>query len=166
MKLVASFPHCALYLLLQHVYRGTFVSFLVKRCHLPCYLTNICCIFICISILHPLFPITPTCLSFQTWSEMRALLRTTAPPSSPTASALRTPAHANPATIPQRTELSASNVRKYYFGLGHHFIETFGTPFTLILAWISNYLHYKVWDEIIYPLRNFSGATLDVWEIW
>ena len=26
---------------------------------------------------------------------------------------------------------------------------------TLIPAWISNYIHYKVWDEIIYPFLNF-----------
>ena len=32
---------------------------------------------------------------------------------------------------------------------------------TLIPAWISNYIHYKVWDEITYPFLNFNGA-----EIW
>ena len=31
---------------------------------------------------------------------------------------------------------------------------------TLIPAWISNYIHYKVWDEIIYPFLNFNGATV------
>ena len=35
---------------------------------------------------------------------------------------------------------------------------------TLIPAWISNYIHYKVWDEITYPFRNFNGATVEVWE--
>ena len=34
----------------------------------------------------------------------------------------------------------------------------------LITAWISNYIHYKVWDEIIYPFPNFNGATVEVWE--
>ena len=29
---------------------------------------------------------------------------------------------------------------------------------TLIPAWISNYIHYKVWDEIAYPFLNFNGA--------
>ena len=29
---------------------------------------------------------------------------------------------------------------------------------------ISNYIHYKVWDEIAYPLPNFNGATVEVWE--
>ena len=24
------------------------------------------------------------------------------------------------------------------------------------LAWISNYIHYNVWDEITYPSLNFS----------
>ena len=38
-------------------------------------------------------------------------------------------------------------------------------PFTnmaLIPEWISNYIHYKVWDEIIYPFLNFNGATVEV----
>ena len=25
---------------------------------------------------------------------------------------------------------------------------------TLILVWISNYINYKVWDEITYPFQN------------
>ena len=33
-----------------------------------------------------------------------------------------------------------------------------------MLAWISNYIHYKVWDEIAYPYPNFKGATVEVWE--
>ena len=33
---------------------------------------------------------------------------------------------------------------------------------TLIPAWISNYIHYKVWDEITYPFLNFNGATVEV----
>ena len=33
---------------------------------------------------------------------------------------------------------------------------------TLIPAWISNYIHYNVWDEITYPFLNFSGATVGV----
>ena len=28
----------------------------------------------------------------------------------------------------------------------------------------SNYIHYKVWDEITYPYSNFNGATVEVWE--
>ena len=30
--------------------------------------------------------------------------------------------------------------------------------------WISNAIHYEVWDEIIYPFPNFNGATIEVWE--
>ena len=30
--------------------------------------------------------------------------------------------------------------------------------------WISNYIHYNVWDEIIYPFLNFNGATVEVYE--
>ena len=33
---------------------------------------------------------------------------------------------------------------------------------TLIPAWISNYIHCKVWDEITYPFLNFNGATVEV----
>ena len=32
----------------------------------------------------------------------------------------------------------------------------------LISAWISNYIHYEVWDEITYPFLNFNGATVEV----
>ena len=31
-------------------------------------------------------------------------------------------------------------------------------------AWISNYIHYKVWDEITYLFPNFNSATVEVWE--
>ena len=33
---------------------------------------------------------------------------------------------------------------------------------TLIPAWISNYIHCNVWDEITYPFLNFNGATVEV----
>ena len=33
---------------------------------------------------------------------------------------------------------------------------------TLIPAWISNYSHQRVWDEITYPFLNFNSATVDV----
>ena len=35
---------------------------------------------------------------------------------------------------------------------------------TLIPAWISNYIHHKVWDKLTYPLSNFTGTTFEVWE--
>ena len=35
---------------------------------------------------------------------------------------------------------------------------------TLIPAWMNNYIHYKVWDEINYSIPNFNGCTADVWE--
>ena len=34
----------------------------------------------------------------------------------------------------------------------------------LITAMIENYIHYKVWHEIIYPFPNFSGCTTEVLE--
>ena len=30
--------------------------------------------------------------------------------------------------------------------------------------WISNYIHYTVWDENWYPFQNFNSATVEVWE--
>ena len=33
---------------------------------------------------------------------------------------------------------------------------------TFIPAWISNYIHYKDWDEITYPFPNFNGGTVEV----
>ena len=33
-----------------------------------------------------------------------------------------------------------------------------------IPAWISNYTHYKVWDEITCPFPNFNGGAVEAWE--
>ena len=33
---------------------------------------------------------------------------------------------------------------------------------TLIPAWISNHIHFKMWNEITYPFLNFNGATVEV----
>ena len=33
-----------------------------------------------------------------------------------------------------------------------------------LITWISNYIHYKEWDEIIYPFLNLNGATIEVLE--
>ena len=35
---------------------------------------------------------------------------------------------------------------------------------TLIPNWISNYTHYKKWDEITYPFTN-SKSVFEVWEL-
>ena len=35
---------------------------------------------------------------------------------------------------------------------------------TLIPPMKSNFIHYKVWDEINHPFLNFNGATAEVWE--
>ena len=32
---------------------------------------------------------------------------------------------------------------------------------TLILAWISNYIHYNMWNEITFA---FNGGTIEIWE--
>ena len=28
--------------------------------------------------------------------------------------------------------------------------------------WVSNYIHYKMWNEITNPFLNFNGATVEV----
>ena len=33
----------------------------------------------------------------------------------------------------------------------------------LMSSWISNYIHYKMWDEITCPFTNINGATVEVW---
>ena len=43
-----------------------------------------------------------------------------------------------------------------------------GLPLTagsLLLTWISNYIHFKMWDEIGYPSPNFNGCIVKVWEM-
>ena len=35
---------------------------------------------------------------------------------------------------------------------------------TLIPAWISNYIHHNMWDEITYSFPNFNGCTVEVWD--
>ena len=40
---------------------------------------------------------------------------------------------------------------------------------TQIPACKSNFIQYKVWDELIYPFLNFNAETVEVWEwitIW
>ena len=34
----------------------------------------------------------------------------------------------------------------------------------IIPASISNYIYHKKWNEIAYPLPNFKGCTIEVWE--
>ena len=31
-------------------------------------------------------------------------------------------------------------------------------------AWTSDYIHYKVWDEITDLFPNFNGEAVEVWE--
>ena len=31
-------------------------------------------------------------------------------------------------------------------------------------AWMNNYIHYKMWDEITYSFPNFNGAAIEVCE--
>ena len=35
---------------------------------------------------------------------------------------------------------------------------------TVIPAWVSNYTHYSVWDELTFPFPNCNGATVEIRE--
>ena len=34
----------------------------------------------------------------------------------------------------------------------------------ILPAQLAAYSHYEVWDEITYPVPNFNGATIEIWE--
>ena len=48
----------------------------------------------------------------------------------------------------------------------HPLTVTTATGTWISIRWvrISNYIRYKVWDEITYPLSNFNGCTVEVWQ--
>ena len=37
------------------------------------------------------------------------------------------------------------------------------TWLTLIPAWISDYIHYEVWNEVTYPFPNLNGSAIEIW---
>ena len=66
------------------------------------------------------------------------------------------------------TTTKQSTTNKICISYGIYSIVSCG-PFylhglTCITAWISNYIHYKVWNEITNPSPNFNSATVEVWE--
>ena len=70
----------------------------------------------------------------------------------------------------------ASNAENVFIWWRHHDNEVpFGgkpyyldplllTWINLNPAWISNYVHNKLWDEITYPFSNFNGGIVEVWK--
>ena len=44
-------------------------------------------------------------------------------------------------------------------GLGHDLSPFYLHGSTLILAWIIDYIHYKLWNEITYPFLNFNSCN-------
>ena len=48
----------------------------------------------------------------------------------------------------------------YYLALGPLLL----TWIKIIAAWLSNHIHYEMWDEINGPFPNFSVGTIEVWE--
>ena len=62
-----------------------------------------------------------------------------------------------------------SRVSYRHISLQHNFTQNTWDPFywhglTLIPAWISSCIHCEVWDEIVYPIPNYTGCPIDVWE--
>ena len=55
-------------------------------------------------------------------------------------------------------QLSDFSVDKRYWGLFYQY------GLTLTLTCISNYIHYRVWNEVNYPFPNFNGCTTEVWK--
>ena len=47
---------------------------------------------------------------------------------------------------------------------GLHMRPNYLYGLTLILPWMSNYIHYTVLDEITNPFPNFNGCPIEVWE--
>ena len=51
--------------------------------------------------------------------------------------------------------------------IDHVILDSFGISFILTNSWkslarISNDIHYKLLNDITYPLLNFNGCTVDV----
>ena len=71
--------------------------------------------------------------------------------------------------IPVQTDICISNTMPFILGYtinqGPLFYEH---RFTLIPAWRSNYIHYEVCDEIIYPFPNLNGTISShfLLELW
>ena len=68
------------------------------------------------------------------------------------------------------TLISCKSVMKHQLQMCRSASSVFGGylgPFpwhgsTLILAWMNNYSHHKVWDEITYPVPNINGADVEI----
>ena len=37
--------------------------------------------------------------------------------------------------------------------------------FNLIPSWLSNYINFKIWDEITHPFPDLNIAAVEVWEL-
>ena len=48
---------------------------------------------------------------------------------------------------------------------GAHMTPVYKYELTVIPAWVSKYIHCKVWDEITYQFPKFNIATIEVWEL-
>ena len=57
-----------------------------------------------------------------------------------------------------------SVVTVHFIVLGFVLVTWLDLGLLLNSAWISNYTHYKVWDDITYPFPSFNVCTVEVWE--
>ena len=60
------------------------------------------------------------------------------------------------------TEWIVNELQTQSMGAPNQFLLSYGL--TLISTWISNYIHYKVWNQISYPFPNLHAAAIEVCE--
>ena len=58
------------------------------------------------------------------------------------------------------TSTSVEMIVEWYHTTRHNL----GPLTNMDVAWITNYIHYNVWEEITYPFPNFNGYTVEAWE--
>ena len=76
----------------------------------------------------------------------------------------------------KQTRRDSALQNQYHLGYVFHeardhysLLDIFGEPLflhglTLTPTWIHNCIHYKVWDNIVYPFSNSNSAAVDVFE--
>ena len=63
-------------------------------------------------------------------------------------------------TLISCVDIGFMDAKPFWIGSGYNLGPLLLTWFNLIPKWISNYIHYKVWDEITYPMPNFNDVTI------
>ena len=77
--------------------------------------------------------------------------------------------HHDPLNVHQIINMFQWSLHHFFYPMNPRSSSDCSGPFyqhdlTLTPAWISNHIHYKMWDEITYPFPNFNSCTVEVWE--